>query len=569
MKVYVKGQGEVSLSKSNFVGSGGEGDVYAKGSAAYKIYHDPKKMLPVGKITELSAITDPDIVRPEHVLMDKKGRPIGYTMRFLKGTVALCQLFPPAFRQRNSITPQQTLDLVLSLQERVVNTHKAGILVVDLNEMNYVVDSGFSRVYAIDVDSYQTPHYAATAIMPNIRDPQVQNLNFTELSDWFSFACISFNLFTGIHPYKGRHPAIKGFEDRMAAGISVFNPEVKMPKVVLPFDVIPDAYRQWYKAVLEDGKRMPPPGGVHGALVVIPTVRVVSGTDKIDIGDLLDFGGDVQGFWDHAGTPLVWTNEGVYYGKRRLYGEVKGVAGVGFTPKMARAVIAGRSGGMLKLLDASSGNEISVNLRADAVMSHGGRIYVQNKGIILEVVLTDAGSRVVASTKPSCSCLEHATRLYPGVALQDLLGARWASLFPSSGHTYQLHLPELDGYKIVDAKYDNTETEQAQSGVLMVIGAKGGQYDRLIFRFDPSFREYDVRVVEDVIPTGLNFTVLDTGVCVCMTEEEKLELFSVRKGSSGVKVVEDPVLGGDMTLGKVGGRVVFPRGKKLQTMRMK
>jgi len=90
-----------------------------------------------------------------------------------------------------------------------------------------------------------------------------------------------------------------------------------------------------------------------------------------------------------------------------------------------------------------------------------------------------------------------------------------------------------------------------------------------VFRFDPGFQTYDLRKVEDITPTGLNFVVLDTGVCVCMTEDEKLELFSVRKGSSGVKVIDDPVLGGDMHLATQGGRVVFARGSRVQTMRMK
>ena len=47
------------------------------------------------------------------------------------------------------------------------------------------------------VDSYQTAHYPATAIMPSVRDWKVPLHDFSELSDWFSFAIVSFQVFLG------------------------------------------------------------------------------------------------------------------------------------------------------------------------------------------------------------------------------------------------------------------------------------------------------------------------------------------------------------------------------------
>jgi len=318
----------------------------------------------------------------------------------------------------------------------------------------------------------------------------------------------------------------------MKAGVSVFNPTVKVPKVVLPFSVIPDVYQQWLKAVLEDGKRMPPPGDLHGAIVVVPVVRTVTGTNTIDIIEVYALTGAVRGLWSSDGSTLVWTDDGLFLDNRRLHGTVSGVAGVGFTPKQDRPVVAGTSGGMLKLFNPETKTEIPVTLRADDVMSHGGRIYVRNRDKILEVVLTDMGSNILVASRTAGTCLEHATRLYRGVAIQNLLGSTWASLFPESGKTHQLHIKELDEYRVMDARYDNDKGPASKTGVLMVMGVKNGQYDRLVFRFDEKFKEYDVRIVEDVTPIGLNFVVLDTGICVCMTEEEKLELVSCRMGST-------------------------------------
>lgn len=571
MKVHVKGKGVANLSKQSFLGGGGEGNVYVVGNTAYKVYHDPSKMLPMGKIQELSRIQDPDVIRPEDVILNGKNQPIGYTMRFLKDTHVMCALFPPAFRQQNGITPGMTLDLVQELQERVQHIHEAGVLLVDGNEMNFLVGNNFTKVYAIDTDSYQTRSYPATAIMPSIRDPLVQGVDFTELSDWFSFAIVSFNLFVGIHPYKGRHPSIKGFENRMNAGVSVFNSDVTLPKMVLPFDVIPDAYRQWFKAVLEDGKRLPPPAGLSGTVIIFtPTVRTIAGTGNLDIRELYDMAADVMGFWDNgSGKPLIWTADDMFRDKMRVYGQVKGVMGVGFSPRQEHAVVAGLSKGKLKLLDVDTKSEIPLGLLADDVMSTDGRIYFRRQDKLMELVLNDMGSKVIASPKLSCTVMPLATKLFPGVAVQNVLGRTWAVILPQSGRTYQMPIKELDEYKVIDARFENAASEKAKTGVLMVVGHKNGKYDRLLFRFDANFQTYDLRTVEDINPNTLNFVVLESGVCVTLTEDEKLELFSTHKGSSGVKIVEDDVIGSDMILEKYQGGVVFRRRSKVYSMRMK
>ena len=103
----------------------------------------------------------------------------------------------------------------------------------------------------------------------------------------------------------------------------------------------------------------------------------------------------------------------------------------------------------------------------------------------------------------------------------------------------------------------------------MVIGERQGQYDRLVFRFDREYSAHDLRTAPDITPAGLNFVVLDTGVCVCLNEDEQLELFSARMGASTIKLLEDPALGGDMQLASRGGELLFSRGDAVFSMRMK
>lgn len=120
MKVTVQGQGQVTLLQSDFVAAGGEGSIYCKGTTAYKIYADPKRMLPLGKMTELAAITDIDVIKPDVVLLDtKSSSPVGYTMRFVPDTMPLCQVFTRAFREREGLDHATMLRLVQALQARV------------------------------------------------------------------------------------------------------------------------------------------------------------------------------------------------------------------------------------------------------------------------------------------------------------------------------------------------------------------------------------------------------------------------------------------------------------------
>ena len=58
--------------------------------------------------------------------------------------------------------------------------------------------------------------------MDSVRDRHAAGWN--EGTDWFSFALVSFQMFVGIHPYKGKHPALKTLDERMAQNVSVLHP---------------------------------------------------------------------------------------------------------------------------------------------------------------------------------------------------------------------------------------------------------------------------------------------------------------------------------------------------------
>lgn len=440
MKLITKTTGAVTLTDADFRAQGGEGRVYVRGALAYKIYDDPARTIPEAKLGELSALTAPNIVRPLDLLFDRRRRAVGYTMRHVENAHPLCRLFPPAFRERVGLGPDATLALVERLREGVCHVHANRILVVDLNEMNLLVSDRFDELFFIDVDSYQTPSFPATALMESVRDHHATA--FGAGTDWFAFAVVSFQLFVGIHPYKGKHPHLKTLAERMRANVSVLHRDVRAPAVCLPFDTIPRAYRDWYEAVLERGVRAAPPIGAQPVAIA-------------------------------ASVPAPAR-----------------AAGCVARATSGRAFLVRVEAGRLRLRDAATGAEIDPSIAAEAVSSVDGRAYLKHGGALFEVVLVETPARVLVSTKRVANVHERATQLFDGVAMQSLLGAWYASVLPRSGVCHQARVAELDGYAVVEAAYSDRE--------LVVTAVRLGVYDRFRLRFDSAHRRYDLAVERDV-----------------------------------------------------------------------
>jgi len=557
MKVFIKGKGQVNLSKTDFLAQGGEGKIFVKGATAYKIYLDSAKMIPTSKIQELSCISLPNIIRPDNILLDDKNKPIGYTMRYVKDTTSLCKIFTKSFKDRNNIQTCDVIELVKKLYDGVQHLHSHRILVVDLNEMNFLLGSKLDDIFFIDTDSYQTKSYSATAIMESIRDRH--SSTFNRNTDWFSWAIITFQMFIGIHPFKGKHPKFNTLDDRMMNNVSVLNSSVSIPKLCASFDTIPQLYRDWYKAVFEDGKRMPPPGQFQDLIIIQPVINKVTGSNSFNIEELQKCNDAIINCKYINGTRVTVTASNIYLNDKVRPPIMNAV--FGSTPRMGYVVAAHVEDSLVKLHNVTMGQDIGCTIAAEKVMSYNERIYVKNGLDIYEIKFTEIGTTIIASPTIVANVMEKATKLYDGVVLQDLLGACYASIFPESSIHIQSHLKELVGYKIVDAKYSNK--------VLMIIGEKQGKYDKFIFRFNSSHQSYDLSIKSDIIYSGLNFIVLDNGLCVHMDEDENIELFSNKLGSIDTKVVDDSSTDGNMILYKNGNQVLFAKDNSVYKISLK
>ena len=561
-RYFIQGRGEVRLGKSDFRAQGGEGSIYVRGSTAYKIYADPRRAIPREKILELSSLSEDNIIRPLDVLLDANNKPAGYTMRAVGRSYALCQLFPKAFRRRHGLSPEATLRLVRRLQEGVSRVHSKSILIVDLNEMNFLVAEDFREVYFIDVDSYQTPSFPATVLMESVRDRHARG--FTTGSDWFSFAVVSFQLFLGIHPYKGTYPPLQNLPDkestldaRMRANVSVLRPGVSVPASCLPLSVVPPAYLDWYRAVFEEGKRLPPPADAQPALTLAtPRAGAHPGSDHFEIAEVREYDGEV--LW-HDG-PITITQRAIYFdGEKypRPPFDVRAAA----TPRLRHLVAAHTDGGRARFRDLTAARDLGLEIECEEIMAYRGQFYVRQREGVFAVEFVELPGGILPGLKLAANVMMNSTRMFEGLAVQNLLGAHYASLFPSPGVCRQVRLPELDGYQVVDARlYRN---------VLMIVGAKAGRYDKLVLRFAEDFGSYDARLLPDVSSTEINFTVLDSGVVLHLTDEDALEVFSRRKGFAEIKAVRDAAVRGDARLFHTGAQALVARGPKLYRVNMR
>ena len=562
-KVTVQGGSTVNLTQKDFVAQGGEGAVYRRGDTAYKIYADPKKMIPTAKIQELSALSSQDyILNPLSVLLSgKKNTPVGYTMRYVTDTHPLCQVFTKAFRERHGVDEHMTFDLVKKLQTGVNFIHNEGLLVVDLNEMNFLVDGSFNEVYFIDVDSYKTKSYPPTALMESVRDRHSPNV-FNQGTDWFAFAVVSFQLFIGIHPYKGKHPKFdkSDWDGRMTANMSVLNPDVKIPKVCRPFTVIPLEWIAWYDAVFEEGCREAPPteGGI---ITVVAQVQHITGSDNFIFKKVLTMEDDIIDLVTDNASELVVTTREAYSGATRLIGYEPGMV-VTLTPKKSAPVGAEVNGANIDLINLMNGQAIG-QLVGDQIMRYDNRLYIKTMDKLMEITFVEAGVKITPIPVQVCNVLENATKLEEGVVVQNLLGAYYPFIPAQSKTCYQSKIDELADHRVISAKFDN--------GVCMIIAQRlsDNEYIKYIIRFNDDYSKYDIRVIDDPQVLSTNFVSLDSGACVHIVEDEKVEVFSNVMGSAKVKLIDDDSITTDMQLVKRKGQVAFLRGAEVHSLTMK
>jgi len=561
MKVTVRGKGDVQLNKQDFVTQGGEGQIFAKGKTIYKIYSDMSKMIPEGKVGELRALDKDYIIVPQDIVLNDNGKMIGFTMNRVGSSVPLCQLFNTAFWNRSNITPEGIQTLVENILHGIEFVHSKDCLIVDVNELNFLVeDSKYEMAYFIDTNSYKTPSFPPTAIMPSIRD--WRSKDFTKLTDWFSFAILAFQLYTGIHPYKGKHQNYKTSDlvQRMKDNVSVFDKQVSVPKAMRDYSHVPSEYLNWFKKLFVDGNRLPPPA-VAGLLNVVQVaLTVIDSTDNFIITFEKDYDSDILAYKVFGNKKIVLTKNKLFIDKLDYI--VPSKSSVIVAPKTMKALAAIDDNGFLKLVDIATNIEVSgVKMQMNDKLVTDNTLYIIQNGYLTQIMLIEMNNKILFSAKKVCDILPNATQVYNGIVYENVLGKAYLVIpVPSKDMCITQPIPEMDGYRVVDAKHDNR--------VVVVITHKDNVYHRFVLRFDEDYKNYDCQLANDVDNT-INFVVLENGVAIMINEDGALEMMHNKPGQSKATIIKDPDIHSGMTLTKHGQDVLFYQGKSLFRLKMK
>ena len=557
----MKGKGDVTLDQNSYVAAGGEGTVYRLGSVAYKIYHDPKRMIPLTKIDELQAIAHLDnVLGPRDIILDTKNKPIGFTMPFKSDTEFLTRLFNKNYRTDNNITPEMMVHLVKKSQLTMSEIHKCGIILVDFNEMNSLTTMTYDDIFFIDVDSYETPSYPATALMESVRDRQSPKGQFSQGTDWFSFAIVSFQMYMTYHPYmKGKHPNYqpKDWSDRMDKNVSIFHPDVVLADIWKDFSVIPKPHMDWYKEVFHEGKRYAPPLPDE-ALVVGPVQpTLITGNEQFIVSKISEYPDTILGYYFLSGFMHVITKKGIYLGTRKikdLSSLPKAISLAGISG--SDPVITIKYDKKLSFEDLS-GKKVG-EISANQAMHFNGNIYSIYNGRMIENSFVLGGKNILHATKPISNIFESATKLYSGVALQDILGKCWAAIPYQAGRCFNGPITELNGLRTIDAKFEHH--------ILMVIAEKGGHYNRYTVCFDEKMEKYTIRIEEKINETAVNFTCLSNGICVHLADDDTVEVF---RSNDKIKTIKNPPISSDMRLMNDSTGIVFINKNGLYSLKLK
>lgn len=574
--VYIPSKGPVTLRPSDHLATGGEGAVYLRDGLVFKIFLDPVKAQANGmdhKVALLSQLKHPFIVAPTGVLHNKAHEVIGYYMPQAEGE-ALMRTFTNSWRDLNNFGGKESASLVENMRTAVQVAHDFGAVMVDANETNYLVRGVEPRV--IDVDSWQVGAHKATAIMPSVRDYHAKA--FDANTDWFSWAVVSFQVFTGIHPYKGTHPDFKrgDLEARMRANASVFDSQVRLNTAVRDFSCVPPVLLDWYQRVFSQGERSAPPS-VYASVVapkLTKRARVVAsaaGTVKHD--RVIGFAGDIR----HVSTNgFAFYSEG---GALKAYDLQRRVGIPALQPAQLEALFRNEAV-LVRHEDAyvyitSQGTAVqgfrvgalndpqpqgpgvasnSLPLAARKLLLLAGRIFAlnpQGENGLVELELCSLGKSMTLAVKSVWPVNLQATQFFDGFAVMDCLGTPFIAL-PEGDVLEMRRAAALAGYKLINGMGRSSDRVWLHG-----IRRDDGQVYRLELQLQGAeFVLQETTLVDDAL---MNVAVTLKGIAVGLMEDGALQVRSVR--SSTVRAVMDSSLTTDMQLFTLPDGVYYYQNK--------
>ena len=538
------GNSQINLTDNDYLASGGEAKIYTKGNLAFRIQHDPSTLPPLAKLEELMHIQSNYVIKPiEFIRNPKSNTEIGFTMQYLRETEPAVKYFATTYRKSVGFGTNDSWSLSQQILETVQSVHDDHCLIVDLNPMNVLIPNSNRHVgYFIDTASWKTPTYPATAIMDSISDPLVKGGNFTEMSDWYSYATLTFQLLTTIHPYKGIHPQYKAdWQTRKKQLASVFDKGVILPPSTIPFSTIPIRQLEWYKAIFMRGERSVPPSATSSAIIPVPAVAVMPLNNKgnFKVEEYMQFSHTIYEAFAYGGTEFFSGEDGIYDKADTLRYKKQ--------HKKARLFLLPTSSPIVLIVGELTHDRIYLYTLDGKLIQEEDCLGAFVKYNILYLRHTDCissnrfiiyGDRIIRNTEKVEDVSVNTTKLFDGVIVQSLLNQTFISLPLSNGYTRVIQIKELANLRIIDAK--------GMEDTVILISEVKGVFKRhvLLFQDIENNDIYDYRNVADVTYAGINATAVPRGPKI-IYENDSVEVFTT---ISNTRVLTDVPLDSGMSL---------------------
>ena len=565
LKVILEGRGPLTLRELNYVTSGGEGAIYRAESTIIKIYADGEKMTRDGmadKVRALAAIRHAAIAAPTGVVLDEKQKPIGFYMPFVAGE-PMPRVFTADFRARTGFDDATARNLTAGMHEATQCAHDHGAVMVDANEFNWIVDPAAFKPHVIDVDSWAIGRWPATVIMPSIRDWNAKS--FDERTDWFSWGIVAFQVFTGIHPYKGRLDGYKPgeLERRMRDNASVFASGVRLPHSARDPSCVPGPLLDWFRAEFQDGTRTIPPSPFDTAKIAAPAARVlrivVSGAQGLVHERLTRRTGKpfVQ-VWP-CGAARLDSGEVIDLSTGRLIGTV--ISPDAEVIKLGSAWLLADWHGAVPVLNYSAGDRIAtlpLGLYARRFFRSNERLFAVTERELVELNIGHVADPPVVTIGQRWGIRPNAIQWFDGVAVQDVLGAAFLVL-PTETGMVQARVKELDGLTPIDGRAHGRFAA-------IVASDHAGAYHRIEFTFTAAHESYTAWIGPNDGP-DLNMVVLPKGVVATIVVDGEVVIFVPTNGN--INKVQDRDISTALRLFRWDDKVLYIRDGDVWRMSVK
>lgn len=561
LQLILDGKGPVTLRPVDHIATGGQGSVYRISDMVVKVYTDQAKLRQEGlaeKFALLAKLKHPYIVSPIGLALAQDGKPAGYFMPFVEGPPAgepLSRVFTNEFYQQRGFGLAQAHRLVERMRETFRFAHQHGAVLVDANELNWFCMMGKEpEPRAVDVDAWAIDRWKASVIMPSIRD--WHSKEFNELTDWFAWGIVTFQIYTGIHPFKG---TLDGFgradlEARMKANASVFAPGCRLNRAVRDFACISAPLRNWYEAVFHRGERSVPPSPFDTTATQAPAAVVLRSVTTSSTGRLT-----FEKIFESAGTPvlkvfpagLALLNSGWLADLRRKLPIEKAISANCEIVSIPNGWAMGDvDGGMIRLMhfDGRTRGYLKFSLQARRLFSGDNRLFaVTDTGITEIWIRMMIPDKIIAAPGQTWGVIANSTRWFEGLGVLDAMGATFLVIPFGQNSVATVRVRELDSMKVVAGKAGK------QFAALVAVD-RSGAYRKIELAFAHQYQSYKTWAGPADGPE-LNAAMLPRGVCATIAKDGELLIFVPSTGQ--LNRIEDRNIGTDMYLAAWEESVVY------------